>query len=158
MSDMRCENCTYWTGGLRVWGYCTQHSKDTSNTDSCIMWMESGWAIKKQSNNHSDTNVENIEYIRRQDVKDALQEKVFHNLTDEFYGAMQAIDELPSADVAPVRYGHWVAIGDEPFDEWECDHCGFEIDGSGCIDPEAYRDVYKFCPNCGAKMDAQGER
>ena len=37
------------------------------------------------------------EYIRRQDAKDALQEKVFHNLTDEFYGAMQAIDELPSA-------------------------------------------------------------
>lgn len=37
------------------------------------------------------------EYIRRQDAKDALQEKVFHNLSDEFYGAMQVIDELPSA-------------------------------------------------------------
>jgi len=42
------------------------------------------------------------EYVRKADAKDALQEKVFHNLTDEFYGAMQAIDELPSADVAPV--------------------------------------------------------
>ena len=42
------------------------------------------------------------EYIRREDAKDALQEKVFHNLTDEFYGAMQAIDELPSADVVQV--------------------------------------------------------
>ena len=41
------------------------------------------------------------EYIRRQDAKDALQEKVFHNLTDEFYGAMQAIDELEPADVVP---------------------------------------------------------
>ena len=37
------------------------------------------------------------EYIRKQDAKDALQEKVFHNLSDEFYGAMQVIDELPSA-------------------------------------------------------------
>lgn len=42
------------------------------------------------------------DYIRKADAKDALQEKVFHNLTDEFYGAMQVIDELPSADVVPV--------------------------------------------------------
>lgn len=41
-------------------------------------------------------------YIRKQDAKDALQEKVFHNLTDEFYGAMQVLDELESADVVPV--------------------------------------------------------
>ena len=39
------------------------------------------------------------EYIRKQDVKDELQEKVFHNLTDEFYGAMQVLDELEPADV-----------------------------------------------------------
>lgn len=47
------------------------------------------------------------DYIRKADAKDALQEKVFHNLTDEFYGAMQVtmqvIDELPSADVVPVE-------------------------------------------------------
>ena len=42
------------------------------------------------------------EYIRKQDVKDALQEKVFHNPTDEFYGAMQVLDELEPADVTPV--------------------------------------------------------
>ena len=43
------------------------------------------------------------EYICRRDAKDALQEKVFHNLTDEFYGAMQVLDELPSADVVPTE-------------------------------------------------------
>ena len=41
------------------------------------------------------------DYISKEDAKDALQEKVFHNLTDEFYGAMQAIDELEPADVVP---------------------------------------------------------
>jgi rubredoxin len=51
------------------------------------------------------------------------------------------------------RTGHWVEIGDEPYDTWECDNCGFVIDGSGCVDPEEYRDIYKYCPNCGAKME-----
>ena len=50
------------------------------------------------------------------------------------------------------KTGHWIEIGDEPYDEWECDVCGFTIDGSGCIDPEEYRDVYKFCPHCGSCM------
>ena len=35
--------------------------------------------------------------ISRQQAIDALKEKVFRNLTDEFYGAMQVLDELPSA-------------------------------------------------------------
>ena len=62
------------------------------------------------------------------------------------------INNLPSAQPERKK-GHWVEIGDEPYDEWECDVCGFVIDGSGCIDPEEYRDVYKFCPNCGAYME-----
>jgi len=40
--------------------------------------------------------------ISRQAAIDALKEKVFHNLSDEFYGAMQVLDELPSAEVEPV--------------------------------------------------------
>ena len=42
------------------------------------------------------------EYVSKEDVKNALQEKVYRNLTDEFYGAMQVIDELEPADVVPV--------------------------------------------------------
>ena len=68
----------------------------------------------------------------------------------------EVINKLPS--VQPERKtGHWVEIGDEPYDEWECDVCGFVIDGSGCIDPEEYRDVYRFCPNCGADMRGEQE-
>ena len=64
---------------------------------------------------------------------------------------LTAIVNLPYAQ--PERKnGHWVEIGDEPYDEWECDVCGFVIDGSGCIDPEEYRDVYRFCPRCGSDM------
>ena len=74
-------------------------------------------------------------------------------VTDE---VVKEIKKLPPAQ--PERKtGHWVETGDEPYDEWECDVCGFVIDGSGCIDPEEYRDVYRFCPNCGAKMDGGEE-
>ena len=86
------------------------------------------------------------EYIRREDAKDALQEKVFHNLTDEFYGAMQVLDELEPADVAPVRHGRWV--------NGSCDKCGkhapYWLMSSTYYEGD-------FCPNCGAKMDGKGE-
>jgi hypothetical protein len=66
------------------------------------------------------------DYIRREDAKDALQEKVFHNLTDEFYGAMQVLDELQPADVVQVvrcddcvYYGsrRWCELHSSVFDD-----------------------------------------
>ena len=100
--------------------------------------------------NLPDTNVGNTEYIRKEDAKDALQEKVFHNLTDEFYGAMQVLDELEPADVAPVRHGRWIKTEDGA----ECEICGREavyqiVDGRWKYEP--------WCPHCGAKMDGGDE-
>ena len=96
--------------------------------------------------------------IRRQQAIDALKSRktaeqssagVMRNAVVDF--CIGIIKKLPSAQPKP-EIGHWVEIGDEPYDEWECDVCGFTIDGSGCIDPEEYRDIYRFCPNCGADM------
>ena len=96
--------------------------------------------------------------VSRQAVKDIFTElygiSAIGSIFDKYEWAdicETTANELPSAQ--PERpAGHWVEIGDEPYDEWECDVCGFAIDGSGCIDPEEYRDVYRFCPNCGADM------
>jgi rubredoxin len=66
----------------------------------------------------------------------------------------QLLDALPPVSVAE-KVGCWVEIDDEPHEVWECDHCGFVIDGSGCIDPYEYRDTYKYCPNCGARMEVE---
>ena len=41
--------------------------------------------------------------IGRRQAIDALKEKVFHNLSDEFYGAMQVLDELPSVQPKGTR-------------------------------------------------------
>lgn len=86
------------------------------------------------------------DYISRQAAKAALQEKVFHNLTDEFYGAMQVIDELPLADVVPVIHGMWEKIPYSFAGGYRCSCCG----------QKTMENFWLYCPNCGAKMD--GER
>lgn len=57
----------------------------------------------------------------------------------------------PTIDAVPVRHGHWVKNEKRPgFFECSCCHCH---------DRETYpfyTNVWKYCPNCGAKMD--GER
>ena len=60
------------------------------------------------------------------------------------------IDALPSADVQPVRLGHWIKDGHHI----KCDQCGqymCDKDREGDTIPQ------KFCPNCGARMDGEQE-
>lgn len=56
----------------------------------------------------------------------------------------------PTVDAVPVRHGHWIDEGlyndDFPYHAWKCSECGeyiIEIDVPW----------YKFCPECGAKME-----
>ena len=106
---------------------------------------------------HPERNVVAIvpceDAISRQAMLDGIDKliKIHFDRTVVLYKARQVAENLPSVQ-SERKTGHWVEIGDEPYDEWECDVCGFVIDGSGCIDPEEYRDVYRFCPNCGADM------
>ena len=52
-----------------------------------------------------------------------------------------AIDKTPTADVQEIKHGIW--IKEEKSVLYFCSSCGERV----------YRDYYKFCPNCGAKMD-----
>ena len=74
------------------------------------------------------------------------------------YGTARAmiewLDDIPAADVEPVRHGHYIgtefdgyADGNPVYYEWKCSECDcvFEDD-----EPK-----YRYCPNCGAKMDAE---
>ena len=58
----------------------------------------------------------------------------------------KTIDRIPAADVAPVRHGKWVKQEDYSC----CSECGQPI-VDDCIP------WFKFCANCGAKMDGGGE-
>ena len=69
----------------------------------------------------------------------------------EFGDAMLLIEDVPSADVAPVVHGEWI---DKPtgaygrMQSW-CSACG-EHSGIGGIERNRHK---PYCPNCGAKMD-----
>ena len=61
---------------------------------------------------------------------------------------MNVLDEMPAADVAPVRHGAWA--NEET--AVTCTACGRSYD----TDFEIKRNVilsFDYCPNCGAKMD-----
>ena len=87
--------------------------------------------------------------ISRQDAKRELQEKVFRNLTGEFYGTMQVLDELPSAE----RNGHWESeLASNGWKDIRCSECGWTKN----VDVHVSLG-YNFCPNCGARMKGEEE-
>lgn len=57
------------------------------------------------------------------------------------------IQAIPSAE---PKTGHWIAIDEEPHEDYECDKCGYVVSTyTANIAPHT---EYKFCPNCGARM------
>lgn len=55
------------------------------------------------------------------------------------------IDQIPAADVAPVKHGQWVFYHYELYGcYYECSNCKYESNKKT-----------NYCPNCGAKMDGE---
>ena len=77
------------------------------------------------------------EYINREKAKRLLH-------IEYAYAAEQLLDEIPTADVAPVVHGRWNNM-DGYKTRKVCSECGWDV-------PE-YGKFYSYCPNCGAKMD-----
>ena len=66
------------------------------------------------------------------------------NYCEGLYEATELIDDLPAADVAPVRHGRWII--DSVGGKIACSDCGCIYLGyNGRVTPN-------YCPNCGAKM------
>lgn len=61
---------------------------------------------------------------------------------------LDAAEDFPATDVAPVVHGHWQR---GEFGSFDCSACGM-----WCED-EGQTIVYPYCPNCGAKMDERSE-
>lgn len=96
--------------------------------------------------------VETTDYIRRESVGNLCLKNLeiingccYVNMEE----LLNLVDGIPAADVEPVRHGRW----EKCFEDWrqqqegnKCSECGFEHYGIGSR-------RYRYCPNCGAKMD-----
>ena len=82
------------------------------------------------------------EYIKRIDANYAVTDAIWHGKRS-LHDVASAINSVPSADVAPVRHGHWDT---GYFHDRVC---------SCCLHPDNDINDYahSYCPNCGAKMD-----
>lgn len=76
------------------------------------------------------------------DVKEAEYAPKWDGHTPD--DAIKRIGSLSASDVAPVRHGEWIERAWRP----TCSLCGF----SGSL-IDAPISPFKYCPNCGAKMD-----
>ena len=93
-------------------------------------------------------------YINADILLDKLYDHEFITLCplDE---VSDVIDYCPTVDAEPVRHGYWIAV-----DEY-CGHAK-EFKCSVCENTVEYGHYtrtcdYDYCPNCGAKMDAEVE-
>ena len=86
------------------------------------------------------------EYIEREEVREAFRMEFDNAYADDI------TDRLPTADVQEVRHGEWIYVdGDLGWADCKCSECGYTDSFEDCTD-EFY---YKFCPECGAKMDKE---
>ena len=108
------------------------------------------------------------EYIEREAVMQAFSDYVWNSNHSDLVPAPQwnhAVDivrDYPAADVVPVRHGRWlsmdsekvIAIDDDgcPVDSCRCSECGDWLTGS-----DEYMVRGRYCPNCGAKMNKDGD-
>ena len=83
------------------------------------------------------------EYIEKGAAKYAVD--LAMDLSDTEYDAIcNAIDKAPSADVAPVVHGRWIPSENGGY---YCSNCDRRV---------AFLIYNRYCPNCGAKMDGDG--
>ena len=108
--------------------------------------------------NLPDTNVGNIEYIRKADAINCIEHMTWYHVNGRgqlvdgatsdtgLYKAKdvyKGLHDIPPADVAPVVHGRW---HHSECDKFKCGLCGYAftvIQGA---------DRMRYCPNCGAKM------
>lgn len=64
------------------------------------------------------------------------------------------LTRIPAADVAPVRHGRWI---DKCVRDWRCSECGGEIYKVRHVDGYYYDNLPRYCPDCGALMDKDGD-
>lgn len=91
---------------------------------------------------------EKWDIIRTSNLNDYMKGRAYG-----FDQAFSVVENMPSADVAPVVHGRWECeLDNKGWNKHTCSLCGYM----------KRTDIHvslgwNFCPNCGAKMDAEVE-
>lgn len=79
---------------------------------------------------------------------------VFENKSyaDGWNAAVKILMKAPTVDVQEVRHGEWKSFHSEDtlYGSYYCSACGHEQDIGMVV---SLTTEFKYCPNCGAKMD-----
>ena len=96
------------------------------------------------------------EYINKKDVINLGVLMQTHLWTRE--QTYNAIFCLPTADVAPVRHAMWIEYGEnkDGTHNMRCSKCGAGIKSKGHANSYYTKHKYRYCRNCGARMDGDG--
>lgn len=110
-----------------------------------------------------------VDCIYRQVVIDTFQRNAYDDWNqgvsttwaNAFSECANMVKDIPSADVQPVRHGHWIERESGTEDKENgfetvivCSHCDFPATTFYSEDCESRTQIRTdFCPNCGARMD-----
>ena len=88
-------------------------------------------------------------------LKQVLSNTALHRLG---IGVVESTtDYLLSKDIKPVKHGEWLQtiepLGWQDVDCVECSACQYSWICDEDFDFEFCKEQWKYCPNCGAKMD-----
>ena len=83
-------------------------------------------------------------YIDADALKRALVTNGFRNDVDMMM-TLETINNAPTIDAEPVRRGKWRFVNCATGLRCQCSECG-------CVFEEE-EPTYRYCPNCGARMD-----
>lgn len=103
------------------------------------------------------------EYINCETLLNAFEEAdsdVMEDFGEPFYGYVcgfsesrikNIISNIPKIHVLPKIYGKWI-LEDTFAPTYHCSECKYKM---AVVQRFAGEKMYNFCPNCGAKMDAE---
>ena len=123
--------------------------------------------LRKKPKRHGTGGLNMSDYIDRNRLKQGIQEDAMTALQGWDSSLMDLvmldIDEIPAADVEPVRHGNWnIRLADEMTLCLECSVCGRRVDNIDLhylLEAGEYGEAcrkYPYC-HCGSKMDLEDE-
>lgn len=119
-------------------------------TEELVLAMNAGASACEHTwRHHSAVYTKNFLSDNSQEISYLMAAKVLLKVSD-----------APAADVAPVQHGRWERIGIKGRKGLPiypcCSACGM-VSAAYRSEWEGLRGAWKYCPNCGAKMDLEDE-